>query len=1094
MQDTGQNSLQFLTDDTEDYTQLTAVEDGDADITSSLFLAVEEEAPKAMEPSSEAGPTFNRTFNGVSFDSFGGELWQRAGAQLGLDEAVAMNANSIALTPRLWQDSATASHVYNSEDQTESLASVDLMIKTAHARGLQVMLKPHINSHDRSFSGTWAPEDADAWFDSYTAELLNFARIAEANNVEMFSIANELQTITSGAYTEHWLELIAEVREVYSGQITLASQYWRLNEIEFLDKLDFIGVNAYFPLSDKDVPTADEVYDAWTSPGAAYASKNFGGLSVVDYTKALSEKYDKPVIITEVGFRSIEGAATAPGNYAMEGAANDDVQTALYEGFMRAWGEQGDWFQGTFFWGWNIAEGHEGDYSVQGNDAYDLVADAFGGGTQEASFALASLSAESPSEDTVDITVRVSGKSNDVVTPTMLVALDGQTVGLVTVEHNVRKGDFGEYHFTVADADPSVLSVFFENPDKGTGLYVDYVEVDGVRYEAEAFGVVNNAIPNDYQTFSWAETLWTDGALIFDLKNGIANGEYITSTVSGWGEDIEGTSDKDYITLSGGNHTVATGAGDDIVDAKKAKGNILDTGAGNDTVQGGAGADQITTGDGIDHIIVVEHGGFDTVTDFDVAQDVLDFRYANTSSTGFDMSHEVVDGVAGTLVTFRDTKVFLVGVDPLTLRPTNFAFTYSNTQGEEAIPAPAVELLFSHDGEALDLAVDENETDVTIVEATRSDGGAVRYSLLGGADQALFSIDAVTGALRFKEAPDYDTPALLGRDTPFEVIVRAATPEGVTADQTVFVSVDNVNDNAPIFDEAAGQKTFQVDEGTTDIARLSTQDADGSEVIYSIAGGADADLFRIDTETGDLSFLAAPDWERPEDQGGDNIYDVIVRATDGEHHVDKSLSVKVDNLSEAIRDQMGESRSDVTAYRFDANWAVTSVTTSTTVKMTTADKTVYKEYDADWKLQSVTAVRVNGDKEFHFHYNDKWEFVGAEVLEMGHQTTIYHYDEDWTATKHEIFRVEDGKAKLFSHDLVSGEKSFQIATRVDDGLSIQFFDGNSQSQGGEYVKVDEGSVLTQTFAADWSTTGAEIVQTDLADIAADDVIMDWYLG
>ncbi|WP_167853560.1 SdrD B-like domain-containing protein [Roseovarius aestuariivivens] len=73
------------------------------------------------------------------------------------------------------------------------------------------------------------------------------------------------------------------------------------------------------------------------------------------------------------------------------------------------------------------------------------------------------------------------------------------------------------------------------------------------------------------------------------------------------------------------------------------------------------------------------------------------------------------------------------------------------------------------------------------------------------------------------------------------------------------------------------------------------------DIVYSIAGGADSARFTIDTDTGELTFIDAPDYENPQDMGGDNVYDVIVRATaksDPACFTDKLLEICVEDTPE----------------------------------------------------------------------------------------------------------------------------------------------------------------------------------------------------
>jgi hypothetical protein len=51
-------------------------------------------------------------------------------------------------------------------------------------------------------------------------------------------------------------------------------------------------------------------------------------------------------------------------------------------------------------------------------------------------------------------------------------------------------------------------------------------------------------------------------------------------------------------------------------------------------------------------------------------------------------------------------------------------------------------------------------------------------------------------------------------------------------------------------------------------------------ITYSISGGNDAAKFNIDPVSGALTFKTPPDFEKPGDINGDNVYEVIVKATD----------------------------------------------------------------------------------------------------------------------------------------------------------------------------------------------------------------------
>ena len=89
----------------------------------------------------------------------------------------------------------------------------------------------------------------------------------------------------------------------------------------------------------------------------------------------------------------------------------------------------------------------------------------------------------------------------------------------------------------------------------------------------------------------------------------------------------------------------------------------------------------------------------------------------------------------------------------------------------------------------------ENTTAVTTVTATDVDLNTLTYSISGGADAALFSINATTGVLTFLAAPDFENPTDIGSNNTYEVVVQVS--DGVLTDtQTITVTVTNVNETS----------------------------------------------------------------------------------------------------------------------------------------------------------------------------------------------------------------------------------------------------------------------------------------------------------
>jgi len=194
------------------------------------------------------------------------------------------------------------------------------------------------------------------------------------------------------------------------------------------------------------------------------------------------------------------------------------------------------------------------------------------------------------------------------------------------------------------------------------------------------------------------------------------------------------------------------------------------------------------------------------------------------------------------------------------------------------------------------VSVQENTTSIGNVVALDNDGGTVTYSISGGIDQGFFSIDANSGALTFGTARNFESPADDGVDNSYLVDITASDGiNSVTLNMTV--NVTDVNDIAPVITSAA---TANVAENTSSILTVTQTDVDGGTNSYSLVSGADMAKFTINSTTGALSFLTAPDYETPTDAGSDNNYLVTVRVSDGVNTTDQNISVTVTAVNDNL--------------------------------------------------------------------------------------------------------------------------------------------------------------------------------------------------
>ncbi|PNW37122.1 UNVERIFIED_CONTAM: hypothetical protein BEN50_01990 [Euhalothece sp. KZN 001] len=113
------------------------------------------------------------------------------------------------------------------------------------------------------------------------------------------------------------------------------------------------------------------------------------------------------------------------------------------------------------------------------------------------------------------------------------------------------------------------------------------------------------------------------------------------------------------------------------------------------------------------------------------------------------------------------------------------------------------------------------------------------------------------------------------------------------AEGTVTITIEGINDSPTI----ASPDTVTVEENTKSVITINVNDPDNDPITFSLSGGADQDLFNLDSN-GNLTFINAPDFENPSDFDGNNIYEVEVTADDGNgSSITQTLEVTINDIT-----------------------------------------------------------------------------------------------------------------------------------------------------------------------------------------------------
>jgi ppGpp synthetase/RelA/SpoT-type nucleotidyltranferase len=268
---------------------------------------------------------------------------------------------------------ATPEIKYNTDRQWfgETINGLLQYVKIFQKEKIGIMVKPHIWVWKGEFTGNIKMSSEEKWKileTSYSQYILAYAKAAEELNAALFCIGTELEQFVTNR-PKYWRKLISEIRKVYKGKLTYAANWDEYHLHEFWNDLDFIGIDAYFPLSEKKSPTVADYELGWKSHKAAILK--------------VQQQFNKPVLFTEFGYRSVDFNGKKPwDSKRLKGAVNLEAQAnALQAIHNQFWKEE--WFAGGFIWKWFHSHDEVGGkknnrFTPQNKPAEELIRKLYG--------------------------------------------------------------------------------------------------------------------------------------------------------------------------------------------------------------------------------------------------------------------------------------------------------------------------------------------------------------------------------------------------------------------------------------------------------------------------------------------------------------------------------------------------------------------------------------------------------------------------------------------------------------------------------------------------------------------------------------------
>ncbi len=428
---------------------------------------------------------------GMTINAWSAEAYASSDFDQSITNLANIKANWVMLTVFWFMELCTDTEMHPRPDlYTASDSSLIHAIQKAHELNMKVALKPMVDIVDGKWRGQINPTNWTLWFENYRNFINFYADLAETNSVELFVVGTELRS--SQTSEMEWRHVISEARTYFSRNITYAANWdsYNTGSIKFWDALDYVGVDAYFPLTNSYNPTLSQLISAWS-----YCTKS--GYTGQNWTNQLYSTYTqtgKKIVFTEIGYVSQNGTNTQPWNWNVSLTLDLQEQADCYQAALEAF-TASTWFEGWFWWNWETnpnagkpGTSDEKHYTPQNKPAQNVLKYYYGGPPDIAVTSVVCSKSVVEKGDCVTINVTVEnqgiyGETFNVTVYANLTAIQKQAITLTngsftTVMFTWNTTEFDEGSYTLS---AYVLPLLFEI-DTSDNTFVDcwvFVSIPG---------------------------------------------------------------------------------------------------------------------------------------------------------------------------------------------------------------------------------------------------------------------------------------------------------------------------------------------------------------------------------------------------------------------------------------------------------------------------------------------------------------------------------------------------------------------------------------------------------------------------------------
>lgn len=286
-------------------------------------------------------------------------------ASAAVDAVAALGANRLVIVVTAYQSGLGDSAVRADPQRTPDEGAVRLAAERARGAGMDVVIKLHVDVDSGEWRGHIRPSDVVAWFASYGAWVEEWSNVAAEVGAAQLVVGTELAGTV--AHAKRWRALFARARSRFPGEVVYAASWDEAWMVPFWDAVDRVGVDFYAAVAVRANAGRVEILAGWQP--------------WIERLHVLHGQTGKPLLLTEIGYRSVDGAGMYPYDFTREAGYDGGEQADLYWAALEAVAAT-DWIEGVYWWNWPASGGGgttNTDYTPEGKPAAGELRGAWNG-------------------------------------------------------------------------------------------------------------------------------------------------------------------------------------------------------------------------------------------------------------------------------------------------------------------------------------------------------------------------------------------------------------------------------------------------------------------------------------------------------------------------------------------------------------------------------------------------------------------------------------------------------------------------------------------------------------------------------------------